>query len=383
MTEQEEYEQYLVETGQKKPVATATAKPAYAREDGSLDPAAVMKATFGSETPDYGAAMNNALSVGGGTLAKAVPKLGGVLGGALEGGAMGAAQTPGSVEDKLKGFLTGGALQGGIGAVGKALGKVGDVAMQTAVNRKKYTPGVGTGLAEEGLWGTEGMLKGQVKRGLERRGAEMRDIAKSVEGTPIRARDIGTQVGEDLAGPIVGRGTEIRPSQADLPDLQSIGNFAEDIMSRGDESVSQALERRAAAGHRAWRGKENPANSLVGKLSKSEQQGYSKAIKEVGGPRMAEADKAYSNLARARTGLEQEAGLPKSIMGLASMGANKIPGGSLVASTVGQAGAKGGKLAEFLAPLARQAAVGGVRDPGPSADELAEYEQYLRETDQK
>lgn len=374
MSDEELYAQYLAETGHKSPAQPTARKTAQQFID------------EGYASPDQIAAgANNAAAMMTGGLSKALPFMGrGVVTAALEGGAMGVAQAPHTKEDALKAFLTGGALQGGMAGAGKILGKAGDVGMQVAVNRKKYTPGVGTKLADEGLWGTEGMLKGQTQNALSKRGNQMQEIAQGIEGAPISARDIGGKVSDELAGPISGHGKidSQNLSAADRPDLESIRGFTEDVMSRGNETMEQALARRAAAGQRAWRGKENPAQSLTGKLSKSEQKNYSQAIKGADPTgRMAEADSAYSALARARTGLEQEGGLPKSIMGVMSVGANKLPLGSLASSSVGQAGVKGGKLAEFLAPVARQAAVG--KGTHPSPEELEEYEQYLRGTGQR
>lgn len=339
----------------------------------------------GIEHNDWGGAMNNALSMGGASLAKAVPKLGRklgrIVGGALEGGITGAAQAPEG--DGLAGFFKGAALQGGLGVAGKALGKGGDIAMQIAVNRRKYTPGVGTQIADEGLWGTQSSMRGQVQDGLT---DSYEQMLRSAEGAkPIDSRVIGNQVYDDATNALTGHGTII-PSSSDVPKINQAREFADDIRSRGQVSGPQALKYRAAAGKRAYSEKQESVarETPIGKLSKKEQILYSDALKnadETG--KLREADARYGSLKRAERGLEEEMTLPKSVMGAASMGANKLPGGALAASSVGQLGVKGGKLSEFLAPLARQAAVGGSRDQGPSAQELAEYEQYLRETGQK
>jgi hypothetical protein len=373
MSDEELYAQYLKETGQQ-PSPSPGPRPR-TREEIAKEALAPL------ENTDYGAAMANALSAGGGaTLGKAVPALRGVLGSALEGGVLGATQAPEG--DRLKNFLAGGAIQGGLGAAGKLLGKAGDVAMQIAVNRKKYTPGVGTKLANEGLWGTQAGMKNQVQSGLA---DSYEDMLRAAQGAkPVDSRAIGTQVYEDITGPMTGRGRMV-PSSADVPRINQAQEFADDIRSRGEEPATQALERRKAAGKRAYSEKTDAGRATpMGELSKKEQILYSNALKQADETgKLAAADERYAALKRAERGLEQEASLPKSVMGVASMSASKIPGGALASSTLGQAGVKGGRLAEFLAPLARQAAVGGQRDPGPSAQELAEYDQYLRETGQK
>jgi len=98
---------------------------------------------------------------------------------------------------------------------------------------------------------------------------------------------------------------------------------------------------------------------------------------------MVPVDTRYAALKKAERGLQEEPSLPRSLLGLAAMTSKSIPGGSAVTSLAGQAGVKGGKLAEFLAPIARQAAVSGARKPAPSSEELDEYERYLKETGQK
>lgn len=337
----------------------------------------VTRDAYGNEI-DFAGAMGNALAGGGaGALGKVAPALKGVIGSILEGGAMGAAQSP---DDRLGGFLKGGGAQGALSGLGKALGKSGDIAMQVAVGRKKYTPGVGTKLADEGLWGTQGGMKKQVESGLS---DSYEQMLRSAEGAaPVDSRAIGTQVYDDVTGPMTGRG-RMTPSSADVPKVTQAREFADDIRARGEEPATIALERRKAAGKRAYSEKTDAGRSTpMGDLSKKEQILYSDALKKADATgKLAEADARYAALKRAERGLNEETSLPRSMMGVASFTGNKLPGGALVSSSVGQAGVKGGRLAEFLAPLSRQAAVGGSREP--SAEELSDYEQYLRETGQK
>lgn len=384
--EQAEYEQYLRETGQhpeQQVAETADAKRSRVMADINRQ----------IDNTDYGAAMNNALGMmAGGGLAKAIPAAGGILGSAAEGAALGAAQSPEG--ERGKGALMGGGLQGGLSGLAKLLGKTGDVGMQIAVGRKKYTPGTGTELANEGLWGTQGMMRGQTARGLERTGQEMGQVAETIPA--IDARTIGQQMGEELTSPLTGGG-KIAPSARDLGEVKQLSDFAEDVASRGTETGSQALARRRAAGASAYSQRTgNPLTDPLAKASKLEQQKYSQALKggspgaysdlatrEIEGGAMVPLDRRYAALKKAERALGEEPTLPRSLLGLASMTSKSVPGGSLATSLASQAAVKGGKLAEFLAPLARQAAVGGSRDSGPSAQELQEYEQYRIETGQK
>lgn len=373
MSDEELYAQYMKETGQEAPVAAATETPEAKRSR------VMGEINHQIDDTDYGAAMANALSAGGGaSLSKAVPKLSGLVGSTLEGGAMGAAQAPS--DDRLAGFLKGGAIQGGLGVLGKMAGGLGDRLMQVAVGRKKYTPGVGTTLADQNLIGTKKMMAGQTEQGLTDAYEQM---LKSAEGAaPIDSRSIGNEVYNDYTSPMTGRGRMI-PSSSDVPRINQAQEFADDIRSRGQEPATIALERRKAAGKRAYSEKqESVAKSTpIGDLSKREQIKYSQALKDADPTgQMAVADTKYAALKRAERGLNEEAPLPKSIMGAMSYGADKLPGGALATSVAGQAGVKGGRLAQFLAPLARQAAVGGSREP--SAQEFADYQQYLKETGQ-
>ncbi len=122
-----EYEQYLRETGQSAPEATAPKAP--------FDPRAYLNETYTPEAMTAGA--NNAAAMMSGGLTKAIPALGrGVAKFAapfLEGGISGAAQSP---DDRLSGMLKGGLTQGALSTAAKVAAPVGDRAMQFAVGRK-------------------------------------------------------------------------------------------------------------------------------------------------------------------------------------------------------------------------------------------------------
>lgn len=319
---------------------------------------------------------NNAASMMTGGLSKAVPALGkGILSAILEGGALGAAQSP---DDRLKGFLTGGALQGGMQGIGQALGKAGDIGMQLATGRKKYTPGVGTELANQGLAGTRGMMKGQVEKRLGAVGDDMQRAASAIP--EIDSRTLGQELGKKAASPYTGGGI-IAPSGRDAEALSTIGEFADDVASRGMETGQQALARRRAAGSSAYSARSDlPKQNLTSQLSKSEQQMYSDALKKAGGEDMVNADRSYAALKKAQKGLSEEA--PLTGFGALSRPISTV-GGALPTSIVSQGAAKGGKLAEFLAPVARQASVSGEQEPNksvmPSRDEMIlQIEQEIK-----
>lgn len=389
MTEEEQWQQYLVETGQHPDQGNgnlvSTPHGQRLREGEKLFSKMKKEGDERMSPENIQAAAGNALGVMGPGLASSIPglsKLGGLAGllgrGAAtvgEGALMGAAQSP---NDRALGALVGGATQGAMTGAGKVLGKAGDVAMQMGVGRNKYTPGVGTELANQGLVGTRGMMKNQTTARLGEVGQEMGQVASEIPQV-IDARKIGTEMGEELTSPLTGGGS-IKPSSRDTGTVQQYQDFANDVASRGMETGEQALARRRAGGASAYSQKTmDPKLSPIAQSSKLEQQKYSQALKEAD-PRMAPLDESYAALAKSRHALSGEAPLTGSGVILGSAGKY---GGALPLSVAGQAGVKSGKLAEFLSPIARQAASRGKGTPPPSAEELAEYDQYLKETGQK
>lgn len=313
-------------------------------------------------------AAENAASVMGAPLALGKSAVGKFAAPFVEGGAMGAAQDE---EDRLRGFLTGAGTQGGVATAGKILGGVGDAAMQMAVGRKKFTPGVGTELADAGLFGTQNMMRGQTGRALNETGQEMGRVASEIQ-TPISGRKIGREISEEMTAPLTGSWT-VAPSARDTGTINDMMNFAEDVAARGDETATQALARRRAAGSSAYSQKTgDPKLAPLAQASKLEQAKYSQALKEAD-PRMVPLDTRYAALKKAEKGLSEEPSIPRSLLGIASMTSKSIPGGSLATGAVGQAGVKGDKLAQFLAPLSRQATIAD-----PQSEEEKLYQEYLK-----
>jgi len=378
MSDEELYQQYLSELKAQRGISpyadTAAGLMARSNQAVTGDPNAASP-----ENIQRGADIAASMMTGG--LSSAVPSLAKSAAGRLatpflEGGALGAAQDK---EDRLRGFLTGGATQGGISTIGKAVGQIGDVAMQTAVGRKKYTPGVGTELANQGLIGTQGMMRGQTQRRLGEVGKRMGAIAEDIQ-QPIDSRRIGREILDETTAPLTGGGV-ISPSSRDAGTIEQMQQFAQDIQSRGAETGAQALARRRAAGSSAYSARtQDPKLSPLAQASKLEQQKYSEALKAAD-PRMAPVDASYAALKKAEKALSEEPTLPRSLLGLASMTSKSIPGGSLVTSAVGRVGVTGGRVLEqYLAPMARQASVA---QPSQEDPEYELYQQYLKETGQR
>lgn len=229
-------------------------------------------------------------------------------------------------------------LMGGVGAGGQALaagaGKLGDVLMQQAVGRTKYTPGVGTELADEGIWGTRGMMKGQVGKAKEATYQKMLGQAKA-SGQPISSG----KVAEAIRGQVDPMRLPTGGYRSlDLPDVQKALNYADEVAARGDVPAADALALRRVAGEGA---RFNPNTAEAGKslaqqLSKIEQAGYSQQLKDVAG--LAPLDARYGALARASQALGKEQTIPQDLIGMASRFVTPLV--PLTASTVGQASAK-------------------------------------------
>ncbi len=219
------------------------------------------------------------------------------------------------------------------------------------------------------------MMRGQVADKTDDAWRAMEDAAENVPA--VNSRKMGQEIYDESTRPLTG-GRTIKPSSRDLPLMAKNRAFAEDVASRGQETGSQALARRGAAGKSAFsQATDQPLQKEVAKLSKMEQAKYSSALKAGDSTgQMSKADARYAALKRAERPLNEE----DRIGGFGDLiGATVKQLAAPVASSIGQIGTKGGKLAEFLAPVARQAAVTDT----PSDPERAEYEQYLRETGQK
>lgn len=265
--------------------------------------------------------------------ASAAPRLAKGASAALAAGQTQAAGE-GRILDPLEALLL-----GGVGAAGQgisaALRKSGDAAMQQAVGRTKYTPGVGEELADEGIWGTRGMMKEQVKGAKEATYQKMLKAASEAQG-PVDSRKV--------ADVIRGQADPMRlPTggyrSLDLPDVQKTLSYADEVASRGQVSPESALALRrvAGAGANFNPNTAEPGKSLAQQLSKAEQLGYSQQLKDIAG--MGALDSKYGALARAASSLGKEQTIPQDLIGMLSRIATPVV--PLAASTAGQAAIKG------------------------------------------
>jgi hypothetical protein len=323
----------------------------------------------------------------------AVPGSPGLRAGATYSALQGAVQDTGKeigsredLKDRALAALIGAGTFGAVKGVGKALNKTGDAAMQIAVGRKKYTPGVGTELADSGVFGTRGMMAKQVAKKMAVSGQSLDDAAKSIPGTPVSGKAIGESILEKSTKNKLPKEGILTypPSQADTADLNDIIDYADDVANRGNMSAMKARGYGKAAGERAFQGREVAGAGLQKKLAKLEQQETSQAIKAADptGAYAKESSK-YGAFARANKSLTEDPTLPRSLMGLLSQPVAALPGVSVVPSLVGQVGTKADKLSQFLRPAVVQGAVSGQPVRSQDSKDRDEYEQYLRETGQR
>jgi len=258
-------------------------------------------------------------------------------------------------ENPLRGAAIGAGTSLGGDALGSLLGKSGDRAMQWAVGRKKYTPGVGTELADQGLVGTKNMMRDQTQKRLAKVGGQMSSVADEIPA--IDARKIGREIIDSESAAYTGRGINT-PRERDLPIMEKIQKFGDDISAGGTETGAQALARRKTAGSTAFSQKsQEPLQNVNAKLSKAEQRAYSQALKEAD-PRMVPLDKTYGALKRAELPLNQEEAIG-GFGGLVSSVGKALA--QPAASVAGQGAVKSGQAVDWLNnPLLRQLILGKV-----------------------
>lgn len=193
----------------------------------------------------------------------------------------------------------GGALQ----LAGSLAGKGGDYLMQKAVGRNRVTPGVGTELADEGLWGTRNMMRDQVRSGKEKAFERMK---RAVSGDPALydTSPVSAQIRNVGKNKIPAGGA--LPRMEDMPYLSAVEQAAQEVDNAGMETLPTLLSRRRAAGERAFSKVTDAARQGVqADTSKAEQIGISNLLKNAA-PDIIPADRRYAALAKAAHGLSDE-----------------------------------------------------------------------------
>lgn len=256
---------------------------------------------------------------------------------ALGGGTIAASQDPSlSPQDKLLKFLKGGALSLGVGALGKGISaagsKIQDILMQKAAG-VPYQKGIGTTMAEEGLFGTKSALQRQTGESLGRIGEKASGQVANIPGkiSPLEAtKPLAGMAKERMVGDVVPG------SQAQA--VRQIEKRAQELYGRGDLQPDQAWSFAKAAGKVSH--KDQMAKGGIRDLvNQAEQAGYSQALKnkaEESGIPLAETFQRYSQMSKVRSAL-QDPNVQQSLI---------IPG--LMGGAGGVSGFKSGGLAGAL-----------------------------------
>lgn len=235
---------------------------------------------------------------------------------AFQSGQGDAAKAAGEPLAKLAGMLGGGITKGG------------DMLMQKAVGLSRYVPGVGETLADEGVLGTKGMMRGQIENALESKGQEMGSLARSVP--EVDTQPVAEKLGEKASSYISPEG-QVLPQQ--MPEFNKFSQAASDVSGEGPISGEEAAFRRMQYGKiakNAGRYRENPAQGLKAQLAGQQQAGYSEALKQAA-PGLSDIDNAYGNLSTADAAMSK----PESLGSMNLVG--KFVPTSLVESAAGRA----------------------------------------------
>jgi hypothetical protein len=263
----------------------------------------------------------------------------------------------------------------GIGgqALGNAAGKVGDYAMQKAANIKQYIPGLGTALADSGVWGTKGIMQGQVNQGIQDAEGSLQNGVNKMSGTipsepvadALRAKAVPyTQGTVGSAGP--------------LPLPSENEGFVNSALSRGDEAAARGnlspqdtLSLSRAIAKPAYNKMGDPLSAFKHQLSQTEGGALKSALKDAadaqGIPDVREALQDQSNFYKAKNGLDKKdsdfmnilkTGGKGALGAALGYGAGGVPGAvagaaassPLGLSTAGQVGTKAAQAAPYAAP---------------------------------
>lgn len=193
--------------------------------------------------------------------------------------------------------------------LGKPFGSAGDYLMQKAAGMKKYIPGVGKTMADEGMIGTKGMLRKQAESSLTKHGQRIGELAAKIPGE-IDNAPVADKIGSLAERRILSTG-EI-PAEESKAVGQILGK-AHEVAASPPMSGKLQAEMRAMAGRRAREMgayKTVPSAQVKSQLASAEQAGRSEALKQAYGKAfpnqpnaLAESDAAYSALSKVQAGL--------------------------------------------------------------------------------
>lgn len=280
----------------------------------------------------------------------------------LAGGAQGALQAPGEGETRSGNALRGASLGTLLGGAGEALSgigsKVADKAMQYAVGMRKFIPGAGNRLVNQGLMGTKDALEGQVGRKLPEVESQVQDLVQSMPNkTPA----------SELADSVSKVGNKFKLSDGTIPDnvqpyADKVRSAAEGINKLGDRSAVDLLKLKRQGDYLGYTASGNPATSLEAELGQAQGDKARELLSSMSSGQTADKLADEQALILAKKALQK----PESIhQGIGSnLIFHRIPGGSLLGSAGAQASQKGlGGIGNLLSnPYAIQLLLQGTKN---------------------
>lgn len=240
--------------------------------------------------------------------------------------------------DKLSNFLKGGMVGGLLQGAGSALGKMGDFTMQKSVGMRKYTPGVGTSLADQGVIGTKGMMANQVESKLSEQESKLQDIVQSLKGT-VNSKEIAdavSQKAQRFTLPSTGQASPFSQNE-----LQKVRDMSGKISEMGDLSGSDLLALKRQGDYQGYTNSGTPATSTEAELGRTGADAARTALKKMS-PDVADTLFKEQSLVKANSALSKPESIHQGNGAAAFFG--KLPGQSAAESLVGQAGVKGGRV---------------------------------------
>lgn len=259
-------------------------------------------------------------------------------------GAMGGATAVGvqdpnlSASDKLSSFLKGGAIGAGLQGVGEAAGKIGDYLMQRSVGLRRYTPGIGTSLADQGVIGTKGMMANQVDNKLAAEEDSLQGLVKDLSGT-VNSKEIADAVSQKAQRFTLPSTGEASPFSQQ--ELQKVRDMSGKLSQMGDLSASDLLALKRQGDYQGFTAGGNPATSTEAELGRTGANAARTALKNMS-PDVADSLFKEQALVKANSALSRPDTIHQG--NVSSMIFGKLPGQSIAESVGGQAAVKGGQV---------------------------------------
>lgn len=252
------------------------------------------------------------------------------------------------------------------------LGKIPDKMMQAAVGMKKYVPGVGDTLINEGVWGTKSGMQEQIASKLQKEVANREAVLGSMSGR-IDSGQISSKVAQ-MSNKFSVDGVV---PEAVRPQVGVIQKAAADIGSRGQVSPRQAGKFAQISGEIGYQG-DKPVERLAGQVARTENSGYRQALSdqyanEFGDSVPNKVDETYGKLAafiKGKQGLSKAQPLnivQPGVKDLALGGIGAVLGGA-PGSAIGYAASKAAQT-----PLARSIGAQALGKGGSAVSKAMPY----------